>query len=121
MEEEKATEFERHQRNQTYKKLASNDNFNMLKNEGLHKGGNIYAIDHDEMLKLAFKNFLNPENDGKKIQLDYVWARMPTLSRWKRYSARHEDGCILFCKNVRTNEFSYCYALYNCQFQAMRI
>ena len=68
------------------------------------------------MLKLAFKNFLNPQTDDKKVQLDYVWARMPTLSRWKRYSARHEDGCILFCKNVKTNEFSYCYSLYNCQF-----
>ena len=81
---------------------------------GKSQGGSIYAIDHDEMLRLAFKQHLNPEIESDKTQLNQVWARMPTMSKWKRYSARHEDGNILFCKNVKTNEFSYCYSLYNC-------
>ena len=54
-----------------------------------------------------------------QTQLGFVWARMPTLSKWKRYIARYKDGNLLFCKDIRTNEFSYSYALFDCQFQAM--
>ena len=46
---------------------------------------------------------------------------MPTLTKWKRYIARYKDGNLLFCKDIKTNEFSYCYALFDCQFQAMCI
>ena len=45
--------------------MAVQSQYDLIKEKG--KGGNIYAIDHDEMLKLAFKNFLNPETDDKKI------------------------------------------------------
>ena len=64
---------------------------------------------------------LNPNKVEDQTQLGFVWTRMPTVSKWKRYIARYKDGNLLFSKDIKSNEFSYCYALYDCQFNAMSI
>ena len=89
--------------------------------QGKSQGGQIYDLDQSELIKLSFEKNLNPQIGDDQTQLGFVWARMPTLTKWKRYIARYKDGNLLFCKDIKTNEFSYCYALFDCQFQAMCI
>ena len=89
--------------------------------QGKSQGGQIYDLDQSELIKLSFEKNLNPHSGEDQTQLGFVWARMPTLTKWKRYIARYKDGNLLFCKDIKTNEFSYCYALFDCQFQAMCI
>lgn len=60
----------------------------------------VYSIDCDELIEAAFKKSLNTTDDVEMTQLGYVWVKLPTLHRWKRFHARIKDGAILFCKNV---------------------
>lgn len=99
--------------------LDENDRRNS--EEDKFKINNAYLLDHDEEVRISFRRWLNPRGSQFQVQLGYVWVHMPQQSKWRRWHARIKDGCLHFCKNVATNEFTYCYVLYNCTFEAMSL
>lgn len=56
---------------------------------------------------------------GGTETLGYVWARMPMHYIWRQYLARIDDGCLLFCRKITSNDYLYQYVLYGKQFDTM--